>query len=484
VNEEQLTRAAFVRRVAGGAAGLTVLGALGDVPAWARVDAVRYHRFVSRPDLRAQYVTVRRSAPGRCGGYLFLAPNSGPGLRGPMILDDRGEVVWFRPTKPHTAMNFRTASWKGEPVLTWWEGSTERGLGRGDHVVADRSYREIARFPAGGGRESDLHEFLLTPRGTALVTSWEVVPADLRPVGGPANGQAIGGVVQEIAVPSGRVLFEWRSIDHVALDETHARYTGHPLDYFHVNSIDLAADGNLIVSARNTWAVYKLDRTSGRVIWRLGGKKSDFEMGPGTQFAWQHDARHHGTTNVISIFDDGARPKVERQSRALLIKVQEKPMRATLVRHYVHEPPVLAYALGSVQLLPNGNVLVGWGTEPYVTEYRPDGGVVLDLRLPERGQNYRALRLPWEGRPVEPPALAARRNGSRWEVFTSWNGATEVASWRLEGGLRATTMAALATKPKRHFETRFDVPASVRHVRVAALDAQGKVLRRSGELAV
>ena len=97
-----------------------------------------------------------------------------------LILDDRGEVVWFRPTTPATAMNFRTALFKGQPVLTWWEGKAELGLGRGVHVIVDSTYREIARMPAGAGRQSDLHEFMLTPRGTAIITSYEVRPA--RPV--------------------------------------------------------------------------------------------------------------------------------------------------------------------------------------------------------------------------------------------------------------------------------------------------------------
>ncbi|MGZ4353511.1 MAG: arylsulfotransferase family protein [Gaiellaceae bacterium] len=473
------TREGFLRRVAGGAAGMVALGALGEGVAWGRGDAVRFHRFVSRPDLRAQYLTVRQSAPGRAPGLIFVSPNSGPGDRGTLILDDDGEVVWFRPTKPRTAMNFRTAIYKGKPVLTWWEGSTERGLGKGEHVVFDRSYREVARFPAGGGRESDLHEFLLTPRGTALVTSWETAPADLSAFGGPANGSVVGGLVQELEIPSARVLFEWRSLDHVAIEETHAAYKGHALDYFHINSIDLDPDGNLLVSARNTWAVYKLSRSTGEVIWRLGGKRSDFAMGKGTAFAWQHDARHHGRTNLISVFDDGAAPKVESQSRALVLALDQKRMRATLQHRFVHRPAVLAFALGSMQALPNGNWLVGWGTEPYITEYRPNGSVVFDLMLPEGGQNYRALRLPWSGRPTEPPALVARRTASGHTLYASWNGATEVASWRLETGSSASSLQVDSTLPKRRFETQLQVPAGTRYAAVTALDRNGKPLRRS-----
>ena len=212
--------------------------------------------FHTQPRLRPPVVTVTRHAPaGGADDYLFLAPSSGPGQRGVLILDNTGDVVWFHPTTPHTAMNFRTAALPGQAGADLVGGQGRpTGSARGEHVIVDASYREVARFPAGGGRQSDLHEFLITPQGTALVTSYEVRPMDLSAVGGEPNGKVIGGIVQELELPSGRVLFEWRSLDHVAVEESHADVTGHPLDYFHVNSIDVDGDGDLLVSARNTWA--------------------------------------------------------------------------------------------------------------------------------------------------------------------------------------------------------------------------------------
>ena len=142
-----------------------------------------------------------------------------------LILDNTGDVVWFHPTTPQTAMNFRTGVPRGAGADVVG-GQGRPGLGRGTHVILDQSYRVVARLPAGGGRQSDLHEFLLTPQNTALVTSYEVRSADLSAVGGPAGGQVIGGVVQELALPSGHVLFEWRSLDHVPVAETHATIRG------------------------------------------------------------------------------------------------------------------------------------------------------------------------------------------------------------------------------------------------------------------
>ena len=488
----RLTRGQLVRRAATAGAGIVLLDGVGFLGGAARLldtDADAFaattagssdvRRFVSRPDLRPPSLTVLRS--GSTGeGSLFIAPSSGPGERGVLILDNRGDVVWFHPTTPHTAMNFRTGRYHGEPVLTWWEGKADLGLGRGTHVILDQSYRVVARLPAGGGRQSDLHEFLLTPQNTALVTSYEVRSADLSAVGGPVGGQVIGGVVQELALPSGHVLFEWRSLDHVAVAETHAIYTGHPLDYFHVNSIDLTSDGNLLVSARNTWGVYKVSRTTGEVLWRLGGKRSDFVMGKGTVFAWQHDARHHGD-DLISIFDDGAAPQVQPQSRALVIRLDGKRGRATLVREYTHHPGrIVSKFMGNAQVLGNGNVVVGWGSEPFLTEFSPEGTILLDLKLPHGGQNYRAFRFPWVGRPFTRPTLVYRFARGIGTVYASWNGATEVTHWQLLAGARAGDLAAQDEPvPKRGFETTIATPRGMRFGAVAALDRHGKVLGRS-----
>ncbi len=271
--------------------------------------------------------------------------------------------------------------------------------------------------------------------------------ADLSRVGGPANGQVIGGVVQELALPSGRVLFEWRSLDHVGVEETHAIYTGHPLDYFHVNSIDLTIDGSLLVSARNTWGVYKVSRKTGEVLWRLGGRRSDFEMGKGTVFAWQHDARHHGD-GLISIFDDGAAPQVEPQSRVLVIRLDGK--RAG--RRWCGSTPIIRAGssskfMGNAQVLGNGNVVVGWGSEPFVTEFAPDGSIVLDAEAAARRPELPCVPLPLGRRPSTRPALVYRSARDGRKLFVSWNGATEVAAWQLLAG--PTARGAQPRPPRR-----------------------------------
>jgi hypothetical protein len=484
--ERRVTRGELVQGGARAALAASLLGGVdllagaGEASAAGAKDT---RHFVSRPDLRPPKLTVLRhgkTAPG----HLFLAPSSGPGQRGVLIADSTGEPVWFHPTTPHTAMNFRTGVYHGKPVLTWWEGKATSGLGTGTHVILDDSYRVVARVPAGGGRQSDLHEFLITPENTALLTSYIVREADLRSVGGPSSGKVIGGLVQEIALPSGRVLFQWNSLDHVAIDETHSPYIGHPLDYFHINSIDLASDGSLLVSARNTWAVYKISRRTGEVRWRLGGKRSDFKMGRGTVFAWQHDARHVGHDR-ITIFDDGAQPQVEPQSRGLVIQLDPKARTASLVRKYVHRPNrIVSRFMGNMQALDNGNVMIGWGSEPWLTEFGPDGRMEFDMRLPKGGQNYRAFRLPWHGRPVLPPKAVYRYAHGQGTVYVTWNGATEVAAWRLESGPRPAALRAGAAVARKGFETALRTTPGDKWARAVALDASGHVLGRSKPIRV
>jgi len=478
-----MTRRDLLRRAAASGLALTLDPHFVE-NALAAGEPPKVHAFISRPELRPPTVSVTTRRPGITDGHLFLAPSSGPGQRGPLIVDNTGAPLWFRNARPVVAMNFRAALYRGKPVLSWWEGKTEQGLGDGTHIVLDDTYREIARIPAGGGRPSDLHEFIITERGTALVTAWERVPMDLTSVGGEPDGVVVGGIVQEIELPSGRVLFSWHSLDHVDVTESYIGVSDRAAyDYFHVNSIELDRDGNYLVSARHTWTIYKIDRDTGNIIWRLGGKKSDFTMGPDSVFAWQHDARRHGGSEyLISVFDDGAagEHQVQPYSKGLILSLDQKAMRATVHRRYIHEPHLLAHALGSVQVFPNSNVLVGWGTSPYMTEYTAHGDVVFDAHLPHGGENYRTLRQVWVGQPSEPPTVVYKLVQGQRVVYVSWNGATEVVRWRLDTGTRDSALTPALHVPRAGFETQIVVPDNgTKYAAVVGLDRHGKPLGSS-----
>jgi hypothetical protein len=441
--------------------------------------------FRSRPDLNPPAVEVDTQArDGIAPGYIFLAPEKGgTGQGGSMILDDSGEVVWFYPLRgPYErAMNFETQTYQGRDVLTW-------GQTPGEYVIFDSSYREIARFKAANGYDGDHHEFLISPQDTALISIYNAVPQDLTSVGGSKDSVAIQGIVQELDIQSAEVLLEWRSIDHVALEETYVtpsedHYPG--IDYFHLNSIDVDHDNNLLISARETSAVYKIDRKSGEVMWRLGGKNSDFEMGEGTRFAFQHDARRL-PDGTISIFDNGSlifengTPKALEESRAIVLELDEERMRASLVREYTHPDGQYADAAGNMQVLANGNVFVGWGRGLAISEFSHEGELLLDLRVSPENRSYRAFRFPWSGSPSEQPATVVERTSEKeLEVYASWNGATDIATWEVLAGPHPGLLESLGSVPPAGFETAMLVQTSEPYIAVQAKHRSGRTLGAS-----
>src|SRR5829696_5612465 len=285
--------------------------------------------YATAPDLVTPAVEIVKKEPGRTRGYTFIAPKRGSGIDGPMILNDEGDVVWARAApEGEEIFDFRPQRYKGKPVLTWWEGTSTVGVGAGEGVMLDTSYREVMPIKAGNGYAADLHEMLITPRGTALLLAYPYVHADLRDVDGPKDGTAIDGVVQEVDLETGHVLFEWHSMDHITLEESHWPLLEDPTkeayDYAHLNSVGIDTDGDLLVSARHTWTVYKIDRRTGTVRWRLGGKKSDFELEDGAQFAYQHDVRRR-EDGAITMFDNAASqaPQPGKHSRGLALELDE-----------------------------------------------------------------------------------------------------------------------------------------------------------------
>jgi len=433
--------------------------------------------FRSRPDLSPAAVEVMTRAQGTAPGYIIVALKEGAGEHGPMMIDDQGQLVWY--SKYRSARDFKVQRYGGRPVLSWWEGSVVQGHGVGEFVVFDDSYREIARVRAGNGYQGDLHEFLISPQETALLTAYNPVRMDLSAVGGREDGAVWDGIAQEVDIETGEVIFEWHSLDHVGIDESYVKPPydpDYPYDYFHINSIDVDDDGDLIVSARNTWGVYKVDRNTGEILWRLGGKESDFEMGQGTRTAFQHDARRQGD-GTISIFDNGAHPQVHEQSRAIVVELDEEKMSATLLREYTSPEELLATSQGNMQVLPNGNVFVGWGSQPFVSEFSRDGEVLLNARFPPDGESYRAFRVPWSGHPTERPAMAVEQGpDGKVTLYASWNGATEVKSWEVLAGPSPGRLGSLGSVPRNGFETAMAAQTPGPYVTVRAKDRFGEVL--------
>ena len=441
--------------------------------------------FTSRPDLRPPALLLRTPPIGTARGLLLMTPNNGDVTDGPTIYQETGELVWMHADLGRHATNLQVIEYQGAPALCWWEGTVNVGIGDGEYVIVDAAYREIARISTDGGG-ADLHEFLVTPQGTAL---YFVDRAADPPSGSasPAPAQVLDCAVVEIDLASGQRVFEWHSVEHIAIDETYLDppddSTG-AYDYVHCNSIDVDHDGRLLVSARNTSAVYKIDRGSGEIVWRLGGRKSDFAMGDGADFGWQHDVRRRAD-GTITVFDDRLPPEL---GRGLVLAVDEHAMTATFVRDYKRHEGLEITSQGNMQLLPNGNVLVGWGSQPVLTEFASDGTIVFDASLPAGKQSYRDNRAEWSGQPSEPPALVldtpveVTRTQHRINAYVSWNGATGVRAWRLLAGARPDALAPVAETARTGFETVITevvATASAAYVAVEALDASGRVLGTS-----
>lgn len=447
-----------------------------------------YQSFRSRTDLRPPTIAVTAHAPGASPGDLLLAPYSGPGQYGPMILGEDGSLVWFKPLAPAgaRAADLRVQSYQGKQVLTWWQDPVITSSSRKAGIVIDDSaYRQLAVVRAGNGYQPDLHEFQITPRGTALITVYDGIDCDLSSLGAPRHGAVADTLIQELDLQTGLVRYEWHSLDHVPLSDSYvaARPANHkePFDYFHVNSIDVMHDGDLLIDARNTWAAYDIDARTGQVRWRLGGRRSSFKLGAGALTAFQHDAREQPNGN-ITFFDNGATPKVHPQSRVIELALSTSAMTATLVRRDQHSPALVAGSQGNLQALANGDWMVGWGQSPYLTEYSPSGQVLFDAHMPSSYESYRTFRQAWSGQPATPPAASIVRTSRRATVYASWNGATTVASWRVLAGASPSALAPIASAPRTGFETAIALaapPPRGSYVSVQALDASGAVLAAS-----
>ncbi len=441
-------------------------------------------RFVSAPQLFPAAVNLTRLPKSSEPGYLFTAPQDGPVQYGPEILGPYGGLIWSKTVpRGESATDFRVQTYDGRPVLTWWQGTVNGGIGTGRDEIYSSSYRPVATIRAGNGLHSDLHEFQLTSQKTALVTAYYPVYWNTSGVKhGSKHDLVLDAVAQEIDIPTGLVLYQWDSLDHVPVNDSYQPAPangGHPWDYFHINAISEAGDGSLVISARNTWSVYDVSHQTGAMNWILGGKASTFKMGRDTRFVFQHDVRLQAD-NEITIFDDGAGPPiVHKRSRGLTLKLNLASKAATLVLQDEHQPGLLAEYEGSMQPLANGDDLVGWGEQPYMTEFNSKGRPVFDARFVGKNASYRAFRFPWTGTPATRPSVATRVRRGATTVYASWNGATKVARWQILGGRSATGLKAVATGRRANFETAIRLRHGEAYVATQALDSRGRVLGTS-----
>jgi hypothetical protein len=283
-------------------------------------------------------------------------------------------------------------------------------------------------------------------------------------------------------------MFEWHALGHVSLSASYSKVPSKPgsvWDWFHINSIDVQPDQNLLISSRNTWTVYDIGHTDGGVLWRLGGKNSSFALGRGARFAYQHDATLL-PDGSIEIFDNEDTPKIANQSRAIDIGLDFAKHTATLLHQYVNpKKAVLSASQGDVQQLGSDN-LVGWGQVGIVSEFSAAGSLTFQLELPPLVESYRAFRFPWTATPAAPPVVYAKAaSNTTTTVAASWNGATTVAAWQVMAGASPASLAPVgAPVAWSGLETQMTAATTGPYVGVEALSAGGQVLAQATPVTV
>ncbi|KAH6889139.1 ASST-domain-containing protein [Thelonectria olida] len=460
--------------------------------------------------------------------HIFLAPR-GPLVEEPggLILDAEGDLVWRQTVEGGGEIqDLRVQEYYGEKYLTFWAGTVMEGRKQGSWFMArhpriesilptmDNTYtvrHEI--FPGGDYDTGDMHEFEITADNTALITIYEPIAADLSSIGGPSKGYLLDSIFQEVSISTGEVLFEWSASSHVPINKTFwvstscredpdsafngcGRHADSAFDYYHLNSIEKDEEGNYLLSGRNTHTISCVDGQTGDILWNLGGQDNEFQdlsEGAATNFSWQHHARWHNDTQSISLFDNRGASTIEgpSESRGMVVDVDVDSRTAVLRASYYHPQQMTSLSQGNVQILDGtGNVFVGWGRSAAFTEFSPEGEVLCDARFGASVffsfgpvTSYRAFRHSWVGKPTTWPSAAAV-DGS---IYVSWNGATEVAKWQLEGTDdegEEDDFQVISQTFKYGFETELNPPTGKRYsiIRVVALDGEGRVLGVSDEV--
>jgi EmrB/QacA subfamily drug resistance transporter len=460
------------------------------------------YSFVSAPSLHPPKLRQNHAiaAGDLAQGYIFTTNfynlNYPPlvGQSGPLILDDKLQPVWFSPVPEKlVASNLSLQTYEGKPALAWWQGvvTSTGATESGEDVVVNQHYQTVARLRGKDGWKLTLHAIVISGED-AWVTANKNIAKNLSSYGGAYNGALIDSAVQEYNLNTGQLLRTWDALDHIPLGDSRATVptNGFPWDAYHVNAIDLNGSGSFLVSMRNTWAAYMVNIDTGKIEWTLGGRHSSFKFAPGAEFQWQHDVAlgvGGNTGPKVTVFDDhccqltggGTSVPPTGPSRGLVLKLNQSTRIATLEAQYGSREGFKSEYMGDTQPLANSNTFVGWGSSPYFTEYSAAGKLLLEAEFPGSDLSYRTMVEQWVGLPLTAPAVAARERGGKTTVYASWNGATQVVSWRVLAAGGSSRLTTVATSAKSGFETAIAVPPGDRSFEVQALDAGGHVIGTS-----
>jgi outer membrane protein assembly factor BamB len=399
-----------------------------------------------------------------------------------LILDAQGRLVYYK----SMAEDLGAFDFKLQPngMLSYYDQLTS------NYVLMNSSYQVVDTYQAGNGYVADLHDFLLLPDGNALLMAYDAQSIDMSKIvqGGKPDALVTGLIIQELD-PSKNVIFEWRSWDHFSMFDSTSDLTADKVDLVHGNALAVANDGNLLLSSRNQSEITKINLHTGEVMWRWGGKAGMFQFVDGAPFAFQHDVRQL-LNGDITVFDNQGSPDNPAPSHGLIYRVDPVSKTARQIWSYTHEPEVFATFMGNTQVLPDGNVFLSWGSpstkDPYayvsMTEVSPQGQTLFEMSFDKPYVSYRAFRFPWQAAPATKPDLAYMAHADQLTLGYSWNGATDVAGYRVFGGQAPDELNELQTVDNSDFEmqSKFSgLPSGECYFQVAALDSNGAEKGRS-----
>lgn len=423
-------------------------------------------------------LTITVPANGTGEGYLFMSPFPAVITASLylIILDDSGQPVYYK-QEPNTVQDF-TKQPNGS--LTFYMTSK--------FYVMDNSYTITDSYQGGNGYTLDMHDFQILPNGDALFLIYNSQTIDMSQFvpGGQVTATVTGCIIQEQA-PDKTVVFQWSSWDHFFITDTTISLTDPRIDYVHCNAVELDQDDNLLLSSRHMNEITKIDHDTGDIIWRLNGKNNQFTFVGDSPpyFTYQHDIRRLPNGN-ITLFDNGDLRPAPLYSRGVEYQMDEVNKVITQTWEFTNTPKTFAFATGNVQRLPNGNTLIDWGTTGLVTELKPDNSKAFEFSLAPRF-SYRAFRFPWHGYPTTQPTLVAASPLGRTVLTYSWNGATDIASYRIYKGNAPQPTTLLTTQTKTGFETTTNLPCDplgTRYYRVMPIDLNGQPTQYSNDVTV
>lgn len=446
--------------------------------------ASAFPNFLTLPQDIPHY-TVSATSPNADEGDIFVAPFYwtksivGSYL---LILNQQGQIIYYQ----SAADDLAAFDFKVQPngLLSYYDQKNWTFFLMNSHYQVVDSYR------AGNGYFADLHDFQILPNGDALLMAYDAETVDMSKVvpNGKQNATVTGLIIQELD-PSKNVIFEWRSWDHFSFLDSTSNLTDQNIDLVHGNALAISNDGNLLLSSRNLSEITKINLQTGDVMWRLGGKANMFNFVNGQTFAYQHDVRQLPNGD-ITVFDNQGTVQNPAPSFGIEYKIDETLKTATTVWDFSHTPPVFATFMGNTQRLSNGNTFLSWGAPSTATGYAfvsmteitPENNTLFELTFDQPYVSYRAYLSAWHGFPDTQPELAFKANGNGLTLGYSWNGATEVAAYRVYSGNSPQALGMIEEKAKTDFETQsnlVNLPGGECYFQVAALDKNGNEMARS-----